>query len=162
MLPPPTGAADPACRPTWALQHLWALALFLPRHTQACTNILVSSGASADGSTQLAYNADSGSLFGSLGHYPRADHPPGTNREIWDWDGSFFLGEIPEVNHTYNVVGNANEHGLIIGETTFGGLPTLAKQPGAVMDYGSLIWVRLAPPPRFAKHASMSTEILPT
>jgi len=42
-------------------------------------------------------------------------------RDIWDWDGSFFLGSIPEVNHTYNVVGNMNEHGLVIGETTFGG-----------------------------------------
>ena len=42
-------------------------------------------------------------------------------RDIWDWDGSFFLGSIPEANHTYNVVGNMNEHGLVIGETTFGG-----------------------------------------
>ena len=46
-------------------------------------------------------------------------------REIWDWDDAFFLGRIPEAPHTYNVVGNVNEHGLIIGETTFGGLPTL-------------------------------------
>jgi dipeptidase len=71
------------------------------------------------------------------------DHAPGTLRDIWDWDGGFYLGSIPEANHTYNVVGNANEHGLIIGETTFGGLPDLAKQPGAIMDYGSLIWVTL-------------------
>ena len=64
---------------------------------EACTNILVSKGASADGSTQIAYNADSGSLYGSLGHYPAQDHPPGSVRDIWDWDGSFFLGSIPEV-----------------------------------------------------------------
>ena len=35
--------------------------------THSCTNILVSKGASADNSTQLSYNADSGSLYGSLG-----------------------------------------------------------------------------------------------
>ena len=100
-----------------------------------CTNILVSKSASADGSTQIAYNADSGSLYGSLGHYPSADHAPGTMREIWDWDGSFYLGTIPEVNHTYNVVGNINEHGVIIGETTFGGLSQLdGAKTGAIMD----------------------------
>ena len=32
--------------------------------TMACTNILVSPGASEDGSTLLAYNADSGALYG--------------------------------------------------------------------------------------------------
>eukprot|EP01047_Picozoa_sp_COSAG01_P126696 COSAG01_NODE_55870_length_322_cov_0.784753_1_plen_44_part_10 len=32
----------------------------------ACTNMLVSSGASVDGSTHIAYNADSGGLYGSL------------------------------------------------------------------------------------------------
>lgn len=108
-----------------------------------CTNILVSKGASLDGSTMISYNADSGSLYGSLGHYPAADHPAGTMREIWDWDGSFYIGSIPEASHTYNVVGNANEHGLIIGETTFGGLPHLDSKGSGIMDYGSLIWVTL-------------------
>jgi dipeptidase len=109
-----------------------------------CTNILVSKGASADNSTHLSYNADASGLYGSLSHYPAADHPAGATREIWDWDGSFFLGTIPEVAHTYNVVGNSNEHGLVIGETTFGGLPELGGGgTGAIMDYGSLIWVTL-------------------
>eukprot|EP00750_Incisomonas_marina_P012629 INCI17126.2.p1 GENE.INCI17126.2~~INCI17126.2.p1 ORF type:complete len:622 (+),score=107.48 INCI17126.2:144-2009(+) len=109
-----------------------------------CTNILVSSGASADGSTQIAYNADAGNLYGSLGHYPAATHASNATRRIWDWDGAFFLGEIPEVEQTYNVVGNVNEHGLIIGETTFGGLASLdGHGSSAIMDYGSLIWVTL-------------------
>eukprot|EP00041_Stephanoeca_diplocostata_P019616 m.426169 g.426169 ORF g.426169 m.426169 type:complete len:301 (-) comp21352_c0_seq5:2985-3887(-) len=109
----------------------------------ACSNLLVTKGASADGSTMIAYNADSGNLYGSLGIYPAADHAPGTMRDIWDWDASTYLGSIPEVNHTYNVVGNSNEHGVTIGETTFGGLPKYNHQPGAIMDYGSLIWVTL-------------------
>lgn len=69
---------------------------------------------------------------GSLGHYPAADHAPGSVREIWDWDGSFFIGTIPEVPHTFNVVGNTNEYGLTIGETTWGGVH-LGKQTGAIM-----------------------------
>jgi dipeptidase len=109
-----------------------------------CTNILVSRGASTNNATQLAYNADSGNLFGSLSHYKAADHKPGAMREIWDWDDSIYLGSIPEVAHTFNVVGNINEHGLMIGETTFGGLKSLdGHNTGAIMDYGSLIWVTL-------------------
>lgn len=123
---------------------LFWLNLLILRGSFGCTNILVSKGASLDGSTQIAYNADSGNLFGSLGHYPAANHNPNSMREIWDWDGSIYLGSIPEVNHTYNVVGNINEHGLIIGETTFGGLEQLdGHGTGAIMDYGSLIWVTL-------------------
>lgn len=39
-------------------------------------------------------------------------HPAGAKREIWDWDGSFYLGSIDEVNQTFNVVGNVNEASL--------------------------------------------------
>ena len=111
----------------------------------ACTNLLVSQGASHDASTILAYNADSGSLYGSLGHYPATDNnPPNATREVWDWDDSVFLGVIPEARRTFNVIGNANERGLVIGETTFGGLPELdCHGTGGVMDYGSLIWIAL-------------------
>ena len=54
-----------------------------------------------------------------------------------------YLGNISEVNQTYNVVGNVNEFGLCIGESTFGGLELFAKQLGAVVDYGSLIYITL-------------------
>lgn len=110
---------------------------------QACSNIIVSLGASADKSTMVAYNADSGSLFGSLYHYPAADHAPGSVREVYDWDSGKYLGSIPEVPHTYNVVGNMNEFGLTIGETTFGGIASLQEQKDAKIDYGSLIWITL-------------------
>ena len=121
-----------------------ALVATLVSPVSACTNLLVSAGATADGSTLLAYNADSGSLYGSLGVYPAAEHAPNATREVWDWDDSVFLGVIPEAARTYNVIGNANEHGLVLGETTFGGLPELdAHGTGGVMDYGSLIWIAL-------------------
>jgi hypothetical protein len=53
------------------------------------------------------------------------------------------MGQIPQVHETYNVVGNGNEHGLVIGESTFGGVQELATQPGAIIDYGSLIYLTL-------------------
>ena len=121
-----------------------ALVAALVSPVSACTNLLVSAGATADGSTLLAYNADSGNLYGSLGVYPATEHAPNATREVWDWDDSVFLGIIPEAARTFNVIGNANEHGLVMGETTFGGLPELdARGTGGVMDYGSLIWIAL-------------------
>ena len=36
-------------------------------------------------------------------------------RDIYDWDSGEFLGQIKEAAHTYNVVGNTNEKGVIIG-----------------------------------------------
>lgn len=76
-------------------------------------------------------------------HYPAADHLPNAQRDIFDWDSGEFLGKINETAHTYNVVGNINEYGVIIGETTYGGLEDLQSQKAAKMDYGSLIWVTL-------------------
>ena len=54
-----------------------------------------------------------------------------------------YLGSIPEAAHTYNVVGNVNEHQLTITETTFGGLGQFSSQKGAIIYYGSLIWITL-------------------
>ena len=109
---------------------------------QACTNFLITPGASADGSSMISYAADSHVLYGELYYYPAADHPEGTVREIFDWDSGRYLGSIPEVAHTYNVVGNMNEWQLTIGETTYGGLPNL-ENPDGLIDYGSLIYITL-------------------
>ncbi|CAK9001110.1 unnamed protein product [Durusdinium trenchii] len=119
----------------------WAIA-GLVSFTESCTNLIVSPGASADGSTLFSYTADSGSVYGTLGHYPAGQHSAGAKRPVWDWDSGKYLGEIDEAPYTYNVIGNLNEHGLAIGETTFGGNETLSGGEG-VMDYGSLIWVTL-------------------
>ena len=48
-------------------------------------------------------------------------------REIYSWDLGIKLGEIPQPPKTYNVMGNANEQGLAIGETTHGGLSVLSN-----------------------------------
>mmetsp|Transcript_72811 Transcript_72811/g.109851 ORF Transcript_72811/g.109851 Transcript_72811/m.109851 type:complete len:108 (+) Transcript_72811:77-400(+) len=97
-----------------------SLIIFL---ANGCSDFLITPGASVDSSAIIAYNADSGALYGELYFHPRAHHPKGSMRKIYCWDTGAYLGEIPEAEHTYNVVGNVNEHQLIIGETTFGGLP---------------------------------------
>ena len=107
----------------------------------ACTNFLVGKNASVDGSTMISYAADSYALYGFLHFAPAADHPAGAMRQVDDWDTGKPLCSIPQVPHTYNVVGNMNEHQLTIGETTWGGRPELESGEG--IDYGSLIYIAL-------------------
>ena len=111
--------------------------------SNGCTNFLITKGASTDGSNMITYAADSHTLFGELYFQPAQDHPTGTMRDIFEWDTGKYLGQIPQPAHTYSVIGNMNEFQLAIGETTYGGRGELAKQTGAIMDYGSLIYVTL-------------------
>ncbi len=108
----------------------------------ACTNLIVGKKASADGSTIITYAADSHTLYGDLQYLPAADHKPGEMRKVYDWDSGMYLGEIPEVPHTYAVVGNINEHQLTIGESTWGGRHELEDTTG-IIDYGSLMYITL-------------------
>ena len=117
------------------------LALMLPMAAFACTNFLVGKDASADGSTMISYAADSYGMFGFLHFVPAADHEAGAMREVKDWDMGRPQLSIPEVSHTYTVVGNMNEHQVAIGETTWGGREELWDTVG--VDYGSLIYIAL-------------------
>ena len=110
--------------------------------SQACTNVLVTKGASVDGSNMISYAADSHQLYGELYYAPAAVWNAGDMRAIHEWDTGKFLGYIPQVARTYQRVGNMNEHQLIIAETTYGGRPELEGNNG-IMDYGSLIYVAL-------------------
>lgn len=110
----------------------------------ACTNLLVGKNASADGSTIITYAADSHTLYGDLQYLPAADHAPGSMRKIVDWDSGKPLGEIPEVAHTYAVVGNMNEYQVTIAESTWGGHEQLWDTTGnSIIDYGSLMYIAL-------------------
>ncbi len=120
---------------------LLAMALALPVDTLACTSLIAAKGATADGSVLVTYAADSHNLYGELYTQPAADHAPGTMRKIVEWYTGKPLGEIPEVPHTYATVGNMNEHGLVIAESTWGGREEL--EGTGVIDYGSLIYVTL-------------------
>ena len=110
--------------------------------SQACTNVLVTKGASVDGSNMISYAADSHQLYGELYYLPAGMWYSEDTRRIEDWDSGKFLGHIPQVPRTYQRVGNMNEHQLIIAETTYGGRPEL-EDPNGMMDYGSLIYVTL-------------------
>jgi dipeptidase len=120
---------------------LMSLGSFLT--VDACTNFLITRGASSDGSVMITYSADSHVLYGELYFWPAADYPEGAMLDITEWDTGKPLGRIPQVRHTFSVVGNMNEHQVSIGETTYGGREELASQPDAIMDYGSLIYVGL-------------------
>ena len=110
--------------------------------SNACTNVLVTKGASTDGSNMVSYAADSHQLYGELYYAPAGVWKAGDMRQINEWDTGKYLGLIPQVGRTYQRVGNMNEHQLIIAETTYGGRPEL-EDPNGVMDYGSLIYVAL-------------------
>ncbi len=118
-------------------------ALALNYSAFACTNYIVTKGASADGSVMITYAADSHVLYGELYHWAPAVYPEGAMLDIYEWDSGKFMGQIKQVRRTYNVVGNMNEFQVAIGETTYGGLSQLESQDGAIMDYGSLIYVAL-------------------
>lgn len=108
---------------------------------EACTSLIAAAGATDDGSTMITYAADSHTLYGELYHQPAADHPAGSMRAVTDWDSGRHRGEIPEVPHTYATIGNMNEHGLTIAESTWGGRPEL--EGSGLIDYGSLIYITL-------------------
>ncbi len=108
----------------------------------ACTNLLVSSGASADGSTMITYAADSHDFYGELYFKAGGVHRAGAMRDIYEWDTGKFLGRIPEAAVTYTRIGNINEHQVAIGETTFTGREELGE-PNGIVDYGSLMYIVL-------------------
>jgi len=115
----------------------------LSNNTSACTNYLITKGASTDGSTMISYAADSHVLYGELYHWPAATYPVGTMLDVYEWDTGKYMGKIAQALQTYNVIGNMNEHQVAVGETTYGGREELAAQPGAIVDYGSLIYLTL-------------------
>ena len=110
--------------------------------SKACSNVLVTKGASTDGSNIISYAADSHQLYGELYFRKAGFWKPGDMRRVDEWDSGKHLGYIPEAAVTYQRVGNMNEHQLIIAETTYGGRPEL-EDPKGIMDYGSLIYIAL-------------------
>ncbi len=127
-----------------------SLALLLPAmawlapDAVGCTNLIAGPKATVDGSVFVTYAADSHSLYGMLTHTPAATHAPGEMRKVIEWDTNKPLGEIPQPERTYNVVGNMNEHQVAIGESTWGGHEELTDTTGnSIIDYGSLIQIAL-------------------
>ena len=120
----------------------------------ACTNFIITKGASTDGSIMVTYAADSHQLYGALYKHNALRNGKGM-MDVTEWDSGKYLGQIPQVPVTYSTVGNMNEHSLIITETTYGGRSEL-YDPKGIMDYGSLIYITL----QRAKTAREAIEII--
>lgn len=111
------------------------------REATACTNFIITRGASTDGSIMVTYAADSHQLYGCLYKYTPSKRAAAM-MPVYEWDTGKYLGDIPQAEVTYSTVGNMNEHSLIITETTFGGREELVDPEGRI-DYGSLIYIAL-------------------
>ncbi|MBR5205949.1 MAG: C69 family dipeptidase [Alistipes sp.] len=109
-------------------------------NADACTNFIVTRGASTDGSNMVTYAADSHGLYGSLYQYVPGKYTK--YMDVTEWDTGRYLGQILQAETRYRTLGNSNEHSLFITETTFGGRPELEDPKGGI-DYGSLIYITL-------------------
>ncbi len=109
-------------------------------NADACTNFIVTRGASTDGSNMVTYAADSHGLYGSLYQYIPGKYTQ--YMDVTEWDTGRYLGQILQAETRYRTLGNSNEHSLFITETTFGGRPELEDPKGGI-DYGSLIYITL-------------------
>ena len=101
----------------------------------ACTSLLVTKGASTDGSVMITYTCD-GEFHSHLERTPAADHEPDSFVE------GLAGGRIRQVPHTYAVVGYINEHQVAVGETTFGGRRELSNRQG-LLSYPDLMQLAL-------------------
>ena len=121
---------------------LLLVALLSVSRAEACTNVIITAGASVDSSCMISYAADSHLLYGELYFTPAGRFKPGSLLDIYEWDTQKPLGQIAQSARTFQTMGNMNEHQLIIAETTWGGREEQAD-PDGIMDYGSLIYVTL-------------------
>jgi dipeptidase len=138
-----------------------ALIMGWSAQSHACTNLIAGKKATVDGSTLITYAADSHTLFGFLEYIPAADHKAGEMRKITDWDTGKYLGEIPEVAHTYKVVGNINEHQVTVAESTWGGRHECEDTTGrSIVDYGSLMYIALQRSKTAREAISVMTDLV--
>ncbi|MDR1644607.1 MAG: C69 family dipeptidase [Tannerellaceae bacterium] len=117
-------------------------ALLTGVEAMACTDLLVGKKASVDGSVIISYAADSHTLYGELYRWPAATWPKGAMLDVKEWDTGKPLGQIPQVEQTFSVIGNMNEYQVAITESTWGGHRELRDSTG-ILDYGSLIYIAL-------------------
>jgi dipeptidase len=112
------------------------IAISMTLEVNSCTSILVTKGASQDGSVMITYTCD-GEFHPHLGYTPAADYKQGDSLAIRDWGGKT-RGWVKQIPHTYAVVGMMNEHQLAISETTFEGLKELENTDG-LLEYWDMI-----------------------
>lgn len=107
----------------------------------ACTSIMVSRGASADGSVMITYSADA-PFMPKLLHHQGGRHTAGELVSLIAWEDDRVRGQYRQVASTYSVVGLINERQVALGETTTGGRRELRNSEG-MLDYDGLMWLTL-------------------
>jgi dipeptidase len=122
---------------------------------KACTNFIITKGATIDGSTMITYSADSHTLYGELFYSPAKIFETDDSLEIFDSDTEKYHGRIKQAKTTFQIVGNINEHQVALGETTFTGRIELQDTLG-IVDYGSMMLIAL----QRAKTAREAIEIM--
>ncbi len=113
----------------------------------ACTSIIVTPGASVDGTASVTHTCDSGNSAYELYKVPAQDWEPGTMIDV-NYIPQYTMGYqqyenvggptgnmIPQVDHTYSYIksglfGIINEKQVSIGETTIGGRRELSNANG--------------------------------
>ncbi|MBT3244689.1 MAG: hypothetical protein HN352_16185 [Bacteroidetes bacterium] len=115
------------------------LSLFSQERNDNCTSVLVSKGASRDGSVMITYACDA-EFVSLMRHLPAMDHDANSFIEIRRRDGE--VRKVKQVPHTYKVVGNINEFQVAIGETTTSGRRELVDRDG-LLGYGKLMELML-------------------
>ena len=115
-----------------------SLSLFSQDLGDACTNIIITKGATESGSVHITYTCDA-PFLSHLEQIPAKDHS----------DTSYILPDeirgnvsVKQVAHTYSILGSnglghMNEHQLSIGESTFGGRKGLMNKEG--LHYSDLM-----------------------
>jgi dipeptidase len=107
----------------------------------ACTSIMVSRGASTDGSVMITYSADA-AFMPKLLHHQGGKHTAGELVDLVAWENDRVRGQFRQVAETYSVVGLINDRQVALGETTTGGRRDL-RNPDGMLDYDGLMWLTL-------------------
>jgi dipeptidase len=107
----------------------------------ACTSIMVSRGATKDGSVMITYSADA-AFLPKLLHHTGGPKKAGTMIDAVGWENERVRGQVRQVARTHSVVGLMNEYQLALGETTTGGRRELRDRKG-ILDYDALMWLTL-------------------
>jgi dipeptidase len=108
---------------------------------RACTSIVVTRGASKDGSVMVTYSADA-PFMPRLLRVPGGTHATGDMVDVRGWENDQIRGQVRQAERTYTVVALMNEHQLSLGETTTGGRRELVDRKG-LLDYDGLMMLTL-------------------
>jgi len=114
--------------------------------TNECTTITMGKKATDDGSVRTSHTDDSHRSRSNVFITPAKDHAKGSTvtlyRRLWNNETPMVsyrndsIGTIPQIAHTYAYVNTAypcmNEKQVGIGESTFGGRPTLKSDNGLI------------------------------